>query len=236
MQSRLEVSIPRPYTGHTTAEPAVRVAFQGLLSPRPQRIKRLMDIALAAIFAVPALVLGVAIALAIKLETRGPVFFSQTRIGQGRRRFRLWKFRSMVADADAVLENHLQDDLALAIEWRNTHKLKNDPRVTRIGRLLRRSSLDELPQLWNVLRGDMSMIGPRPIVEDELLKYGSNIALYSRVRPGLTGLWQVCGRNDISYRRRVDLDSSYILNWSLPADLKILFRTVRVVVMGHGAY
>jgi Undecaprenyl-phosphate galactose phosphotransferase WbaP len=199
-------------------------------------MKRLIDIALATILAIPALIVGVAIALAIKLETRGPVFFSQTRIGQGRRRFRLWKFRSMVADADAVLESHLQSDLALAIEWRNTHKLKNDPRVTRVGRLLRRSSLDELPQLWNVLRGDMSMIGPRPIVEDELLKYGSSIALYSRVRPGLTGLWQVCGRNNISYRRRVDLDSSYILNWSPLADLKILFRTVRVVIMGHGAY
>jgi lipopolysaccharide/colanic/teichoic acid biosynthesis glycosyltransferase len=179
---------------------------------------------------------ALAIALAILLETRGPVFFAHERIGKGNRRFRLWKFRSMIADADAALEHYLREHPDLRAEWEVTHKLKDDPRVTRIGRLLRRSSLDELPQLLNVLRGEMSMVGPRPIVAAEVAKYGPAFELYTQVRPGLTGLWQVSGRNDTSYRRRTELDSDYILHWTIGTDLLVLLKTVRVVLFGHGAY
>lgn len=208
----------------------------GLLAPRNQALKRLFEVPLAALLLVMALPAAVLIAIAIALETRGPVFFGHTRIGKGQRRFRVWKFRSMVTDADGALEDYLHKHPELRAEWRYSHKLKQDPRVTRVGRLLRRSSLDELPQLWNVLRGEMSLIGPRPIVAAEISKYGPTIALYQQVRPGLTGLWQVSGRADTGYLRRVDLDCEYIRTWGFLADVKILIKTVRVVLCGHGAY
>lgn len=206
-----------------------------LIGARPQRVKRVFDVLFALVFGIVALPLGLVIAFAIALESRGPVFFAHTRIGKGDRRFRLWKFRSMVADADQVLERHLAAHPESAAEWRLRHKLRNDPRVTRVGRWLRRTSLDELPQLWNVLCGSMSMVGPRPIVEDEVAKYRS-FSLYSQVAPGLTGLWQVSGRTDTSYGKRVELDSDYILNWSFGMDLRLLLKTVRVVLIGKGAY
>jgi Undecaprenyl-phosphate galactose phosphotransferase WbaP len=206
------------------------------VDPASRTSKRLFDIAIASILLPAALLMGLIIAAAIKLETPGPVFFAQTRVGRGNRRFRLWKFRSMAANADSVLESHLRKDPEHFAEWATMHKLKNDPRVTRVGRFLRRSSLDELPQLWNILRGEMSMVGPRPIVEDEIPKYGAKLALYARVRPGLTGLWQVSGRNDTTYRKRVDLDAEYILRWSFWKDAMVLLKTVQVVLLGHGAY
>jgi len=209
---------------------------RGLLDSRAQLIKRILDVIFATALLVLALPFALLIALAIVLETPGPVFFVHTRIGKGRRRFRLWKLRSMVVNADAVLDQYLKQHPELRSEWSNSHKLKDDPRVTRVGRLLRRSSLDELPQLLNVLRGDMSMVGPRPIVEDEVPKYGPAFSLYSRVLPGLTGLWQVSGRNDTSYRKRTELDSEYIRNWTVWKDLVVLLKTVRVVLFGHGAY
>ena len=141
----------------------------------------------------------------------------------------------MVADSDLVLSRYLERNPSLLAEWRATRKLKIDPRVTRVGRLLRRSSLDELPQFWNVLDGDMSMVGPRPIVEEETAKYGPALDLYLQVKPGLTGLWQVSGRNDTSYRQRTALDSAYIQNWTLWTDFAVLLKTVRVVLYGHGA-
>ncbi len=217
-------------------EPSEEFCVTGLLKPRNQAIKRIFEVGIAALLLILALPLAFAIAIAIVLETRGPVFYGHTRIGRNERRFRVWKFRSMVADADAALQEYLKDHPGRRAEWRRSHKLKEDPRVTRVGRLLRRSSLDELPQLWNVLRGDMSLIGPRPIVEEEIAKYGPSLSLYLQVQPGLTGLWQVSGRADTGYRRRVDLDCQYIRNWSLLADLKILLKTVRVVLCGHGAY
>jgi Undecaprenyl-phosphate galactose phosphotransferase WbaP len=209
---------------------------RGLFSPSALRVKRVFDALLSAGFIVLTLPLAALIALAIRLETRGPVFFRHTRIGRNHRPFRLWKFRSMVTNADALLDEYLRNHPELLEEWTLTHKLKQDPRVTRVGRLLRRSSLDELPQLWNVLRGDMSMVGPRPIVEAEIEKYGGAARLYLRVPPGLTGLWQISGRNDTSYRQRVDLDTRYICNWSIGLDLLVLLKTIRVVVLGHGAY
>lgn len=222
---------PSPKAGSDVK--AIRFRLQ---EPGSQRIKRMLDLCLASLLAVVALPFAVVIAVAIVLETRGPVFFRHTRIGKGGRRFRLWKFRSMVMDADAVLEKHLAENPGDVCEWLQARKLKNDPRVTRAGRLLRRSSLDELPQLWNVLRGDMSMVGPRPIIEEEVAKYGSVFPLYLQVLPGLTGLWQVSGRNDTSYRKRTELDSRYIRHWTLWMDLKVLLKTIRVVICGTGAY
>lgn len=179
---------------------------------------------------------GLLIAAAIRIESRGPVLFAHTRLGRRYRRFRLWKFRSMVSNADEVLQTYLDQHPGYALEWRLAHKLRNDPRVTRVGRFLRKTSLDELPQLWNVVRGEMSLVGPRPIVEDEIAKYGPSVALYSQVLPGLTGLWQVSGRNDTTYHERVELDSRYIRAWNATLDLRVLLKTVRVVLRGHGAY
>jgi Undecaprenyl-phosphate galactose phosphotransferase WbaP len=202
----------------------------------PRRVKRAFDLALAALLALAAALPALAIAVAIALDSRGPVFFRHTRVGKGRRPFTLWKFRSMREDAGARLAEYLAADPNRAREWERTHKLRADPRVTRVGRFLRKTSLDELPQLWNVLRGEMSLIGPRPIVSQEAAKYGVGFALYAQVLPGLTGLWQVSGRNDTYFSRRVDLDCQYIRNWTVALDLKILLKTAGVVARGRGAY
>jgi Undecaprenyl-phosphate galactose phosphotransferase WbaP len=215
---------------HVLERPAI------LARSGPQRIKRVLDILLALTLGCVALPVMAAIALAILAESGRPLFFAHTRVGKGGRRFRLWKFRSMVGNGDEVLRAHLAGHPELAREWRLTHKLRSDPRVTRVGRLLRTTSLDELPQIWNVLRGDMSMVGPRPVVQEELSRYGSAAPLYLRVLPGLTGLWQVSGRNDITYERRIQLDSHYIRNWSVALDALVLLKTVRVVLAGKGAY
>jgi lipopolysaccharide/colanic/teichoic acid biosynthesis glycosyltransferase len=142
----------------------------------------------------------------------------------------------MVVDANAVLAELLERDPQARLEWDRDFKLKNDPRVTRIGAFLRRTSLDELPQLWNVIRGEMSLVGPRPIVQDELARYGDDVCYYLMARPGMTGLWQVSGRNDADYATRVYLDAWYVRNWSLWYDIAILFKTVRVVFKRDGAY
>jgi Undecaprenyl-phosphate galactose phosphotransferase WbaP len=170
------------------------------------------------------------------LGSSGRVFYGQPRIGRHGVGFVAWKFRSMVTDADARLEQYLIAHPELRTEWERDHKLRDDPRITWIGRFLRRTSLDELPQLWNILRGEMSLVGPRPIVQAEVVKYGDHIALYHKVRPGLSGLWQVSGRNNTTYDERVRLDCYYVRNWSVWLDLVILSRTVRVVALGEGAY
>ena len=172
----------------------------------------------------------------IKLDSRGPVFYRQRRIGRYGRSFHLYKFRTMVQNADQLLQTYLDKSPELKFEWQTTHKLQKDPRVTRVGAFLRKSSLDELPQLWNIFIGEMSLIGPRPIVDDEVEKYSSCYELYKQVRPGLTGLWQVSGRSDTSYERRVELDEYYVLNRSLKLDLEILLKTILVVLRGKGAY
>ncbi len=166
----------------------------------------------------------------------GPVFYSHVRIGRGERHFNCLKFRSMVVDADEKLRVYLLGNAEAAEEWRNTQKLKNDPRISRVGRFLRKTSFDELPQLLNVLIGDMSLVGPRPIVQNEIVKYGENIGEYALVRPGITGLWQVSGRNNTSYDERVELDKWYVRNWSLWLDIFILFKTLPIVLMRRGAY
>jgi lipopolysaccharide/colanic/teichoic acid biosynthesis glycosyltransferase len=142
----------------------------------------------------------------------------------------------MVMNGDQVLLQYLAQHPELALEWERNQKLKDDPRVTRIGKFLRRTSLDELPQLWNVLKGEMSLVGPRPIIQEEVARYGDRFSLYTQVYPGLTGLWQVSGRNDTSYDERVRLDTYYVRNWSLWLDIYLLARTAGVVLAGRGAY
>jgi len=209
---------------------------QQLLRPGPRLLKRLFDLACTA----PALVLAAPLflvtALLVKCSGPGPVFYGQKRIGQGGRAFRVWKFRSMVKDADRALHAYLADHPAAKAEWEASHKLRNDPRITAIGRFLRASSLDELPQLWNIVRGDMSLVGPRPIVAAEAARYEQDFSLYGRVKPGLTGMWQVSGRSDTTYAERVHLDSYYVRNWSLWLDLAIIGQTVWVVAVRRGAY
>lgn len=197
--------------------------------------KRVVDGFLAsAAFAVllPAFAI---IPLLIKLTSKGPVFYRQRRLGRDGREFRIWKFRSMYADADARLKQVLAENPAARDEWESTFKLSRDPRVTRFGRFLRKTSLDELPQLFNVFAGEMALIGPRPIVEAEVKYYGSSYDTFASVRPGITGLWQVSGRSDTGYARRVELDTYYALNWSPWLDLWILLRTVFAVLLMRGA-
>lgn len=209
---------------------------QHLLLPLPQFLKRAMDLTLTIVGGILILPLIAVIALAIRWSSPGPVFYSQRRVGYGGRHFRAWKFRTMVVDAEQQLERHLASSPELRREWERDHKLRNDPRVTAIGRFLRKTSLDELPQLYNVLVGQMSLVGPRPIVDDEVVKYGDAFRLYLRVRPGLTGLWQVSGRNDTGYDQRVRLDMHYVRNWSPWLDIHLLARTILVIAGRKGAY
>ena len=164
------------------------------------------------------------------------MLYRQRRLGKDGKSFDVFKFRTMRQDADEVLARYLEENPGLREEWEKDRKLKHDPRITRVGHFLRKSSLDELPQLLNVVRGEMSLVGPRPIVEDEIVKYGEVYADYCRVRPGITGLWQVSGRNNTTYEERVSLDRYYVTNWCIWMDLWILARTFPVVLTGYGAY
>lgn len=177
------------------------------------------------------------LAIAIKIRLSGtPVIFSHMRVGKGRKLFPCYKFRSMVPDAEKVLQDLIRANPEIQREWRENHKLKNDPRVTRFGKFLRESSLDELPQLWNVIKGDMSLVGPRPIVADELERYGSKAQTYYSVKPGMTGLWQIMGRSSVTYSRRVSMDSLYVRKQSITLDFWILIRTAFVVIRRIGAH
>ncbi|MGP2489998.1 sugar transferase [Mesorhizobium sp. PUT5] len=198
--------------------------------------KRGFDIAGALVGIVLFSPLLLMLAALVKLSDGGSVVYGHRRIGHNGTVFRCWKFRTMVANGDEVLAAHLVANPRDREEWNATRKLQNDPRVTRVGAVLRKLSLDELPQIVNILRGEMSFVGPRPVVKDELELYGKAAAIYLRSRPGLTGLWQVSGRNDVSYETRVAFDSHYVENWSLGADLKILVRTVPAVFSSRGSY
>ena len=166
---------------------------------------------------------------------RGPILFSHERIGQNGKRFRCLKFRSMVVDSQEALRRHLEMFPQARAEWEATQKLRDDPRITPLGRFLRVTSLDELPQLINVIKGDMSLVGPRPIVQDEVVRYADQIEHYAAVRPGITGLWQVSGRSDVDYEQRVQLDTLYVREWSFIGDLVIMLKTVKVVVLRTGS-
>lgn len=202
----------------------------GEARPIGGRRKRLADVVIAAAALVAAAPLFVLIIILIKVTSPGPAIFAHTRVGFEGRPFRCYKFRTMIADAEAFLAEYLAGDSAAARQWRECQKLSNDPRVTPIGHLLRKSSLDELPQLFNILKGDMSFVGPRPIVSEELVHYGPHVEEYFRARPGLTGLWQVTGRSTTDYARRVSLDVQYIRTWSIWTDLIILCRTTVAVL------
>jgi len=199
-------------------------------------VKRLLDVALILLASPLILLITAAIAVAIRIGSPGPVFFSHRRILRHGAFFTMWKFRTMCVNSSEVLERHLASTPEARAEWLTTHKLKSDPRITPIGRLLRKTSLDELPQLWNVLNGSMSLVGPRPIVAAEVEKYGKVFADYCRVKPGLTGLWQVSGRSHLTYEQRLQLDSQYVREWSLLGDAKILARTLAAVIRQHGAF
>ena len=166
----------------------------------------------------------------------GPAFYGHTRIGKDGKSFKCWKFRSMVMNSQEILKDLLEKDPAAREEFEKNFKLKNDPRITKVGQFLRKTSLDEIPQLFNVLSGEMSLVGPRPVVEAERSYYADNIHYYTAVKPGITGLWQVSGRSDTGYVQRVQLDCTYVKDWSLWNDIVILFKTVYVVVARKGAY
>jgi lipopolysaccharide/colanic/teichoic acid biosynthesis glycosyltransferase len=182
-----------------------------------------------------AVIVGV-LAICIKLEDGGPVFYPNERIGRGGNRFKTWKLRSMLINGDEVLETYLKGHPEEDQAWQVTQKLKHDPRLTRVGRIIRHTSLDELPQFWNVLVGEMSVVGPRPILERQIPLYGANYSLYKQVSPGITGLWQISGRNKLSFVERAKLDKYVIQNWSVWLDLYILARTPNAIFSGDGAY
>jgi Undecaprenyl-phosphate galactose phosphotransferase WbaP len=207
-----------------------------LLNSWQRNMKRALDLVLAALLFVLVSPILLVAALAIKLQDGGVVLFRQTRVGRNGREFTMWKFRTMIPEADQKLQEWLSDNPELENEWSANQKLKNDPRLTSVGRLLRIWSLDELPQLINVMRGDMSLVGPRPFFADQAHFYGEVLNLYYRVSPGMSGMWQVTGRNEATFADRVRLDEYYIRNWSIWLDIYIMLRTVWVIVRRHGAY
>lgn len=209
---------------------------QNLHDRRRLFVKRTIDL-LACCLLLPVLIpLFLLLGILIRLDSPGPVFFRHGRTGRNGEKIRIFKFRTMRRNADRLLDEYLGENPHLREEWERDQKLRHDPRITRMGRFLRKSSLDELPQLINVLSGEMSLVGPRPIVSSEVAKYGDIYEEYCRVSPGITGLWQISGRNDTGYAERVALDHYYINSWSVWLDIWILWRTIPVALKGSGAY
>lgn len=207
-----------------------------LLRPSARFAKRTLDLLITlALTPLVAAVIALVAAL-IKFEGPGPVFYANERIGHGGRKFKAWKVRSMLVNSEEILLRHLADNPLAAVEWHTTQKLRKDPRITRVGAFIRKTSIDELPQLLNVLIGQMSIVGPRPVLENQIAMYGPSFSLYKQVRPGITGLWQVSGRNELAFHERVKLDKYVIQNWSVWLDIYILARTAGVVLTGRGAY
>ena len=199
-------------------------------------LKRLIDISLCLAVSPLVLLLSIFIAIILKIDSPGPVFYGHKRIGKDRKTIKCWKFRSMCIDADEKLKEILANDPVRAAEWEKDRKFTDDPRVTRFGKFLRKTSLDELPQLWNIFLGQMSFVGPRPVTEPELKKYGNYADYVLSVQPGLSGMWQISGRSDTGYEERITLDTYYIQNWSIWLDIWIIIKTVWVVLIGKGAY
>ena len=219
----------------TARMPSMSVSNR-LAIPRARAMKRVFDLVVAGLISFALLPLVLLIAVLVRLTSKGPVFYKHRRVGRNGTPFKAWKFRTMVQDADETLARYFDENPNLREEWQTHQKLKYDPRITSVGRFLRATSLDELPQLWNVLVGEMSLVGPRPIVTSEANKYRSLFGHYQQVLPGITGLWQVSGRNDTTYKERIDLDVYYVENWSIWLDIYILACTVKVVLMREGAY
>lgn len=199
-------------------------------------IKTILDFILAFLGIIILSPVYLYIAYKIKKEDGGKIIYAYDCIGKHGKIFKCYKFRSMIENSQEVLKKYLEDNVEARSEWETFYKLKNDPRITKIGAKLRKSSLDELPQFFNVLKGDMSLVGPRQIVKDEIIKFGKYIDLYYSVKPGITGYWQVCGRSEVDYKTRVEMTVWYINNWSLLLDIKILIKTVSVVLRKTGAY
>jgi len=224
--------LPRNQTDHVQTD---RVRYEESTGSRGQLLIRCLDVviaSLALVFFMPLLVL---VGLALAFEG-GPILFAHQRIGLGGRRFYCLKFRSMVVDAEARLSRLLQDNPEARQEWFQNHKLRDDPRITAFGRFLRKTSLDELPQLVNVLRGEMSIVGPRPIVEAEMTRYGHRITSYLAVKPGITGIWQVSGRSDVEYRTRVAMDCLYAKSVRPGLYLWLVVATIPAVLSRRGSY
>lgn len=209
---------------------------RNLINLHDRILKRIIDLFLVLFSSLFLLIIFSIISILIKLDSKGPIIFGHKRIGQNGKKFTVWKFRTMVIDADEKLNDYLEKNPKLKEEWKKTRKLKNDPRITNFGKFLRKTSLDELPQVVNVLFGNMSFVGPRPIIEDEIKYYNKTFKLYKKVKPGITGLWQVSGRSSTSYSNRISLDEYYIRHWSVWMDLYIIIRTIYVILNHKGAY
>lgn len=197
--------------------------------------KRVMDILGALVFFTFFMPVFLGVALGVAFTSSGPIFYSQRRAGRYGRSFNFYKFRSMVVDSDRALAKHFDKHPAARAQWNKFQKLDNDPRITKFGQFIRRTSLDELPQFWNVLMGDMSLVGPRPCMQSQRQLYGKYWPDYCALRPGLTGMWQVSGRNRLTFQERVSMDSRYAREWSVWLDIRILLQTVRVVLTGDGS-
>jgi exopolysaccharide production protein ExoY len=223
-----------PGGGGSSASPASYVQPRRL-STLERATKRTIDIVGALTFFILFGPLYLLVALCVGISMGRPVHFWQHRLGVNGERFRFYKFRSMVRNSEHVLDEFLSRNDMARTEWDTFQKLEKDPRITPIGQFIRKLSLDELPQFWNVLKGDMSLVGPRPCMERQRSLYGKGWEHYCAMRPGITGLWQVSGRNRLSYARRVELDVEYVSNWSLWLDFKILLKTVRTVITGEGS-
>ncbi len=207
-----------------------------LLSPWSMALKRCEDLVISGLFLVCLSPMMVMISLLVRLDSPGGIFYSQDRLGIGGKIIKLLKFRTMYANGDQIFAERLKYDPALRQEWEKYQKIKNDPRVTRVGAFLRKFSLDELPQIWNILKGEMSLVGPRPIMISQKEMYGPGYHDYCQIKPGITGLWQVSGRNHTTFARRAELDMEYIQRWSLWLDIYIIFQTIKEVLARDGAY
>jgi exopolysaccharide production protein ExoY len=226
---RLAVTIHNSADFPLTADFAAKRTLGG-------RRKRSFDIVFSIISIIALTPIMLLISLLILIFDGGPAIIRHERIGRGGASFSCLKFRTMIKNGEDILRAHLEENTIAQKEWEQTRKLTNDPRVTKIGKILRKTSLDELPQIFNILVGEMSFVGPRPIVYEEIKRYGSAFLDYRQTRPGLTGAWQISGRSDVTYDVRIELDRSYISNWSLWLDMKIILKTIPAVIRAKGVY